>query len=179
MELTSLACNHCGAPLQVPETARFVTCNHCGAQLQVQRGDSAAWTEVVERLEQNQESVDRRLAAIEIENEIARLDRAWDRERESYQITTKDGGKRDPSTTGAAVGLAAVTLVGFVMIGGIASAGGGAIVFIPLLVIGAAVFGLMQSMAKAKQMAQGKQRYQRKRRELMSKLARLRSGVES
>ncbi len=178
MELVSLSCNQCGAPLRVPGAARFVTCNHCGAQLQVQRGDSAAWTEVVERLQEGQESVDRRLAAIEVENEIARLDRAWDREREGYQVTTKHGGRQDPSATASIVGFVAVTIVGLIMVGGIGTAGGGPIMFVPFVIIGAAGIAMLNSISKAKQMADGKQRYQRKRRDLLRKLEDLRGASE-
>jgi DNA-directed RNA polymerase subunit RPC12/RpoP len=33
----TLNCNECGALIQVPSTARYVTCNRCGAHLVVQR----------------------------------------------------------------------------------------------------------------------------------------------
>ena len=37
MRTIALQCNHCGAPLQVSESARFVTCTHCGTQLTIRQ----------------------------------------------------------------------------------------------------------------------------------------------
>lgn len=51
MELETLSCNNCGAPLQVPENANFVSCAQCGSQLAVKRNESARYTEVLQRLD--------------------------------------------------------------------------------------------------------------------------------
>ena len=49
MELISVSCNHCGAPLEVPPGANYVTCAHCGSRLAVKRTGSAVYTELLER----------------------------------------------------------------------------------------------------------------------------------
>lgn len=44
VQLLSMACNNCGAPLRVPADVRFVTCQHCGAQLAVETQEDVAFT---------------------------------------------------------------------------------------------------------------------------------------
>jgi LSD1 subclass zinc finger protein len=36
MQLIAMSCDHCGAPLSVPDGARSVMCGYCGARLEVQ-----------------------------------------------------------------------------------------------------------------------------------------------
>ena len=82
MKLEKLACNSCGAPLEVPESANFVTCNHCSTQLAVSRNDVLAVTEEANcRAEQAQEIGDR-LRPLSIDDEVAALDREWKNNRE-------------------------------------------------------------------------------------------------
>jgi len=45
MSFETLNCNECGALLQVPSVARYVTCNRCGAHLVVQRAGITTYTE--------------------------------------------------------------------------------------------------------------------------------------
>ena len=35
-KLLNLSCNHCGAPLQVPEETKYLTCTYCSSRLQVE-----------------------------------------------------------------------------------------------------------------------------------------------
>ncbi len=51
MELLSLTCGHCGAPLEVPEETRYVTCGYCSSKLEVHRSGGAIYTEVLEALQ--------------------------------------------------------------------------------------------------------------------------------
>jgi len=46
MNLEALNCNNCGAPINVPPTANFVTCKGCGAQLIIRRTEEATYTEL-------------------------------------------------------------------------------------------------------------------------------------
>lgn len=43
-----LDCASCGAPLEIGETARYVTCAHCGTSLSVIASGGAIWAEVRE-----------------------------------------------------------------------------------------------------------------------------------
>lgn len=58
MELVTLACNECGAPLRVDVGVRFLTCEHCGARLEVHRRDGGAWTKKIEKLEERIERLE-------------------------------------------------------------------------------------------------------------------------
>ena len=40
MQLTAMSCDHCGAPLSVPDGAHSVVCMYCGARLEVHRTGS-------------------------------------------------------------------------------------------------------------------------------------------
>ena len=103
MQITPVNCNHCGASLQIPAAARFVTCRYCNAQLQIHRSESTITTEVLQRIDQNTASMAQDLQAIRRESEIERLDREWQL-RESQLLTRdKDGSTSKPSRTSAII----------------------------------------------------------------------------
>jgi DNA-directed RNA polymerase subunit RPC12/RpoP len=64
MQLTPVNCNHCGASLEIPSAARFVTCRYCNSQLQVHRSETTITTEVLQRIDQNTASMAEDLQAI-------------------------------------------------------------------------------------------------------------------
>ena len=101
-----LACNHCGASLKVGRDTRFVTCTYCDTQLEVVEEDGAAFTRVQEAVER----VERQLDVLALEREIDRLDREWDRERETLMVAGKDGTRFVPTRAQSST-LAAVSLV--------------------------------------------------------------------
>lgn len=102
MRLETLACNQCGAPLSVPEAAQFVRCNHCSASLAVRRSDSVTYTEVVEKLVEHASKLAEQVAHLRYQNELERIDREWEYEREGHLIKQKDGSLVEP-TRGAAI----------------------------------------------------------------------------
>jgi hypothetical protein len=104
MELTKVACNSCGAPLEVPDNANFVTCRYCKAQLQVKRTQSTVFTEVLNRIDQRTADMADDLDAIRRETAIERLDREWAMRRSSLVGRTKDGSEREPSATAGLIG---------------------------------------------------------------------------
>ncbi len=77
MKVESLACNNCGAPLEVAETTKFATCTHCGSRLSISRSGSAAYTEVLAQIGQHTEQMSDDLTAIRLHNDLERLDRDW------------------------------------------------------------------------------------------------------
>lgn len=81
-KLDKLSCQSCGAPLQVPESSRFVTCNHCSTRLAVRRTETATFTEMLESLEAGQVELRDRLQRVELESRLAQLERDWDQVRE-------------------------------------------------------------------------------------------------
>lgn len=79
-ELLSLVCNHCGAPLQPPASARFITCEHCGSTLEIKSEGGAAFTAVIERVEalgQRADQLTEKLEIVELNNELEELYRQW------------------------------------------------------------------------------------------------------
>lgn len=77
MEMVSVCCNHCGAPLNVGAKVRFATCSFCQSQLEVKRSESAVFTEEITRIAENTQQMAGSLEVIELQNEIERLDREW------------------------------------------------------------------------------------------------------
>ncbi|MCL2640061.1 MAG: hypothetical protein FWD53_04380 [Phycisphaerales bacterium] len=104
MQLTSAACNHCGASLQIADSARFVTCRYCNAQLEIKRTDSSVSTEVLHQINQNTASMAADLQAIRHSAELERLDREW-----TARYRGKDGSHNPPT---AAAGYFIMCVVG-------------------------------------------------------------------
>lgn len=162
MILETLSCNNCGAPLQVPETANFVTCNHCETQLAIHRSATAAWTEQLDELGRQTDQLAVQVARLTAENKRASLDRDWDRAKQQYMIADKHGRRRVPNSTMSIVG--AVVTAGFgifftvfagAMSGPFALFG---IVFV-VFAIGIGLYG----HSKAKEYQAAHRRYRRKR----------------
>lgn len=116
MDLSPVVCNNCGAPLQIPDSANFVTCQHCQSQLEVKRNESVAWTEKLEQLQ----TIDRRtgqlldqMAQLRYQTELSHIDRAWDREEQRFMVRDQYGNTRRPSQMGSIVGGCAVAAFGF------------------------------------------------------------------
>ena len=78
MQLESLNCNNCGAPLEVAATSNFVTCNHCSTRLAVRRTESSAFTEQLEDIGAKQDEMLNRLKRIERQTQLSDLDREWE-----------------------------------------------------------------------------------------------------
>lgn len=109
MSFETLNCNECGALIQVPTVARYVTCNQCGAHLIVQRTGVAAYTEAAPRPAPPPGSSDpawremsERLEQLESQNELYRIDHEWQTGREQYLITSRHG-RYVPSAVAAVV----------------------------------------------------------------------------
>jgi DNA-directed RNA polymerase subunit RPC12/RpoP len=99
MDLETLSCNNCGAPLAVPLAANYVSCAHCGSRLVIKRTDTTHYTEVLERLDQldtRTETVEAEVRRLRIDNAIMSLDDWWEAQRKQYMLKIKDGGLREP-----------------------------------------------------------------------------------
>lgn len=102
--VVSVQCNHCGAPLDVEETTRFATCGHCGSKLEIKHTGSAYFTSVLERLDQTTQSMAENLEVIRLQNELERVDREWDLERQKYAVRDKQGNISYPDGPTSIVG---------------------------------------------------------------------------
>ncbi|HYF49800.1 MAG TPA: hypothetical protein VEJ63_10365 [Planctomycetota bacterium] len=100
--LISLSCNHCGAPLSIPEQTKFVTCKHCNSRLQVEHSDSAYFTSVLDRVVEHTEAAAGELEIIRLQNDLEQIDREWQMRRESLMIRDKRGNVSEPQDPGIA-----------------------------------------------------------------------------
>lgn len=169
MELTSVNCNNCGAPLEVAAGTNFVTCGHCGSRLAVKRTGSSAYTELLEKLDQKTDAMAEQLAEIVRQNELERIDREWEREQQRYMITTKHGARHEPNAVGGMVMAVVMAVFGVFWIGFTASMGAPGffpafgVIFI-IVAIGSGVW----QMNKASEYEAAKTAYQRRRRRAMA-----------
>ncbi|HEX8523462.1 MAG TPA: hypothetical protein VF669_14510 [Tepidisphaeraceae bacterium] len=166
-EVISVRCNHCGAPLEVSRTSRFVTCSYCKSQLEIRRSGSAVYTEVLEQIEQRTQRIEEDVQAIKLQNEIEALDREWEAQRQSLMVRNKHGVAQMPSVVGGAIGAVFAVVVG---IGWIAiTTSFGAPGFFPLfgvLFILLGVVGGITSMVKAGAYQNAEADYLRRREKL-------------
>lgn len=155
MRIESLACDNCGAPLEVPEQANYVRCNHCDSQLAIHRGASVSYTELVDKIVQRADRLTDEVARLGYENELASIDRSWDRQRESLMLTDKNGRRSEPSMTGAMIGTVVAVFIGLIAT---ASAGPFGLIFLAF----AGVIGTV-GWVKASEFEKAKRRYRRRR----------------
>jgi hypothetical protein len=159
VRLETIACNQCGAPLSVAEAAQFVRCNHCAASLAVRRNESVTYTEVVEKLVEHTSKLAEQVAHLRYQNELERIDRDWQRERERHLIRHKDHAPTEPTRGAAIVGGLVAVVVGAIgaIIGG--SAGAGAFVLFPLAFIVLGAVMAILGTKKAEEFERVKSRY--------------------
>ena len=96
MQVESLTCNKCGAPLDVPATVDFLSCGHCGSRLVVNRTGNAHYTETIEQLSKRAERMEEDIDRLALENDLEKLEREWQQEREQYMVRGKDGSLSEP-----------------------------------------------------------------------------------
>ena len=157
MTLTPVACHKCGAPLEVPNEARFVTCRHCGIQLEVKHNDSATWTEQIEEIQEQTEELVEQVAQLQYQNALQAIDRDWDRERESLLIThSKSGRRTEPNVAAAIFGICTVVVIGLIVAVSVEPGFG---VLIVLIGIVAGMFNL----SKAQQFETAKRRHRQRK----------------
>jgi len=179
MEMISVRCNHCGAPLSVGGQTRFVTCQFCNSQLEIKRSESAVFTEEVARIADNTEKMAGSLDAIRLQNEIEQLDREWSLQKETY---ASGGRGKGPQTTGQALfgmGFAVFfAIVCFSMAGFAGSMGGPGGIF-SLVPVGMGIFALvggMMGLVKSQGVQSSRGDYQQRRDALIRKLDSLDRG---
>ncbi|QEG41106.1 hypothetical protein [Roseimaritima ulvae] len=178
MKLLSVRCNHCGAPLEIPKSARYVTCGFCDAQLAVHRSGNAYSTELLEEIKQTTDGLVRDVAQLKKSTEIEQLDREWELRQSELHIHGKNGRVSVPSKTGALFGSGFAVAFGvfwMIMAGGITFAGVGmgapAVIGIfplfGLVFILVAIFGGISQYQKADEYERARTRYQQHRRKLL------------
>lgn len=175
--MEKLSCNACGAPLEIPGSANFVTCKHCSTQLSVCRTEDVSYTEQINRLADRTDELSQQVENLTIQNEIAALDRDWESTRQQLMISNKEGVRRVPTQAGAIVSGVAACMFGVIwlLVTSNMLAGGGFGGPAGLLPMAGVVFicvGVGSSAVawnKAIAYQRAEEQYQRRRRELLSK----------
>lgn len=162
MKLISLSCNHCGAPLEVPEKAKFVTCGFCDARLQIAHTGSSYYTEVMEAVDDIREDV----AALKRHAELERLDREWEQRRAELSVTDKHGRIHRPDSIGMTVGGIGAAAFGVVWTV-IAGAMFPPMALFGIIFVAVAVVSVVRTRGKAAEYQQAYAQYQSARRRLM------------
>ena len=174
--LESLLCNSCGAPLKVPSSANYVTCNHCHTQLAVHRESGVSFTEAIDKLNQTTENLSEQVSRLAAQQELADLDRNWDRRRQDLMISDQDGRRHVPNSMGSTIGgIIVVCFGGFwtIMAFGISSrspfGGAGLFPFFGLVFMAFGVYGIIHTNAKAAEYQRAETSYKRQRAKLKRK----------
>ncbi len=168
--LESLRCNSCGAPMEVPANANYVKCNHCDAQLVVHRERDMTFTEAMDKLNETTQSLSDQVSRLNVNQQMAELDRRWEIQRNDYRITGKDGHSRLP-TEGAAMvgGIFAVifgtfwTVMAFAITSASPFAAAKIFPLFGLLFIGGGIFSAIHARNKASDYKRAKRRYESER----------------
>ena len=183
MKLEKISCNSCGAPLEVPKSANYITCNHCSTQLAIRRSQSTTFTEQLDQLTEQTQELNSRLDALSNQNELTALDRQWELDQESFMISGKHG-KHLPSETGSIAGGVMTAIFGSlwtIMAIGITSSAPNvgpfaiAKVAFPLFGVAFVVFGIISSISshdKATKYKRAKREYRERRSELEADVSR-------
>jgi hypothetical protein len=178
MNVINLTCNHCGAPLEAAEGTKFLTCRFCSSRLAIEHSESAFYTRVLEALENQTSALSQDLETIKIQNEIERLDREWQMEREQLCDRSKTGQLAEPSEAAAGC-LAAFQVVFGLFWFGIWLAAGQLMdssfpVFVSLfglLISALAVATFLSGTQKARRYGSARSAYESRRSQLVADIA--------
>lgn len=163
VSIEELRCNNCGAPLQVPRSANFVTCNHCHTQLAVRREATTSYTEALQQVSRQTEALTEQVKYLTYQNELAALDRQWETERQQYMIKDKHGNRRVPGEVSSIIGGGLMGLMGLVFLGVSASAGAGMPGFMGVILFVGGIVAAIYGVSKAQAYRAAHRRYQARR----------------
>jgi len=100
MKLLALNCNHCGAPLEAPARAQYLTCEYCNVRLAIKRAGKAVYTDVLDQIDSRTERIEQKVDRLTTLKEVELLDREWATHREQYLVKDKDGEASVPTVAG-------------------------------------------------------------------------------
>ncbi|MDQ5825684.1 MAG: zinc ribbon domain-containing protein [Chloroflexota bacterium] len=171
MELETLNCNHCGAPLRVPESANFVTCAHCGSQLAVKRTDTAHYTEVLTRLDARTTEMAQELEELKLQNELNAIDQEWEEERQRYMVSPSHGAPYLPDDEHVTRDMVGYAVIGVILIFALCLLAsqvstrdfGWIILMFGVAVLAIGGFGVGSTLLKAREYRQAEQAYRARR----------------
>ena len=166
MNLETVTCNNCGTALQVP-AERFVTCTHCQTSLEVHRDASVVYTEKVSEIADNTHRMADELAELRQNSELERVDREWEQERQKFLIRGQNGESQEPSVAGSMIGGILLAAFSVVWMGIASRAAPAPFAMFGVLFLIAGIAMSVISAGKARDLAAARQRYQRRRTNLL------------
>ena len=180
METLNLKCNNCGAGIQVPPKAKFLTCAFCKSSLTIKRTGSAIYTEVLGEIKDNTDQLIQYSEVMVIEQEIERLDRDWYRGNLSAFRPPK--GSTGKKSINLPITILLVVILGImiimVMYADISRTAEIAATTLGFILIGLSLFFSIRFSRGSKQDRQRTPRsiYLRKREDLLQKLEEIKSA---
>lgn len=163
-----LCCQGCGSDLEVDENVRFLTCNYCQSKLEVVRDVSVTHTRVLEKLERTTDRIAGNLKVIELQNDLARVDREWELKRQRMVTRSENGREWEPSMVGPVLGGIVIGISGlFLLLRAADSAANSISPIIGILVMGLAGFVFYAGVSKAAKFSEMRERYEKGREELL------------
>lgn len=115
----------------------------------------------------------KKLDVLRVQNELERLDREWNLERERFMVSEKGGGRSVPSIAGSLFGLIVVGFGIFWIFGASSMGAPWPFVLFGVIFVGAALFATITGAAKASAHDTAEQQYLAARRRLVAELARV------
>jgi hypothetical protein len=164
MQIESVSCNNCGAPLDVGARTNFVTCGQCGSRLAIKRTESSLYTELLGKIDQKTDTMARHLAELRYHAELEKLDREWEQEKQGFLTTDKSGNKHEPTIASAILG--GVICIGFGLFFAVVSSNIQAPFIFPVVGLGFAGFGvflLIAGPSRAREYQRAQEAYRRRR----------------
>lgn len=161
MKIISLNCNHCGAPLDVPAKAKFVTCGFCSCRLQVQHTGNTYSTAVIEQLVEQTNQIQNDVDDLKRRAAIVELDERWRNQKLGLLVRNKQGRESVPTVIGTVI--PGIMCLGFTLFL--------TAIFGPLGFLGGlfCCAQIAMQIRKASNYSRAKQRYERQRRLLASR----------
>lgn len=90
MELLSLSCNKCGAPLSVPSRTNFITCSYCKSQLAIHQEGGAIYTELLGQIDQKTTQIlDQVNNLVDITRDVQAGSYSWELCEVLWRVSTK------------------------------------------------------------------------------------------
>ncbi len=97
MTLEPITCNNCGAALDVPPEANYVTCAYCGSRLEVKRTPSVVYTQVLQQIDERTQRLSADVGQLQLQNELDRIDGDWEQQRQRYLLGDRTSAIIEPS----------------------------------------------------------------------------------
>lgn len=179
MPTESLICNSCGAPLEVPTSANFVSCNHCGTQLSINRSSDVTFTKQLARIEETTEALTEQLRELNTYQRLEALERDWRSRQMRFMLTSKNGKSYAPSkkmAIGSGLAATAFGVLWTIMAIAITSSApnfgpfAAAKVIFPLfglVFVGVAIWGAVQGYQMTEKLEHAEREYQQERQSLL------------